>query len=99
MFQVRVYSLYGIGTADIPCANAELRDLKPKLLCGSGTAERQVAGYFLCGSGTTELQSIIPCAEAELQTLKSHNILCAELRNLESQYIPNAEGELRHRVT
>ena len=38
----------------IPCAKAELRDLKPKLLCGSGTAERQVAVYFLCGSGTTE---------------------------------------------
>ena len=78
MFQVRVYSLCGIGTADILCAKAELRDLNPKLLCGSGTAERQVAVYFLCGSGTTELPSIIPCAEAEFQTLKSHNILCAE---------------------
>ena len=75
MFKVRVYSLCGIGTSDILCAKAELRDLKPKLLCGSGTAERQVAVYFLCGSGTTELPSIIPCAEAELQTLKSHNIL------------------------
>ena len=78
MFQVRVYSLCGIGTADILCAKAELRDLKPKLLCRSGTVEHQVAVYFLCGSGTTELPSIIPCAEAELQTLKSHNILCAE---------------------
>ena len=77
MFKVRVYSLCGIGTADILCAKAELRDLKPKLLCGSGTAERQVAVNFLCGSGTTELPSIIPCAEAELQTLNSHNILCA----------------------
>ena len=67
----------------IPCAKAELRDLKPKLLCGSGTAERQVAVYFLCGNGTTELQSIIPCAAEECQTLKYHNILCAEaeLRN------------------
>ena len=72
MFKVRVYFLCGIGIADILCATAELRDLKPKLLCGSGTAERQVAVYFLCGSGTTELPSIIPCAEAELQTLKSH---------------------------
>ena len=75
MFKVRVYSLCGIGTADILCAKAELRDLKRKLLCGSGTAERQVAVYFLFGSGTTELSSIIPCAEADLLTLKSHNIL------------------------
>ena len=90
----------GIGTAYILCAKAKLRDLKPKLLCGSGTAERQVAVYFLCASGTTELPSIIPCAEAELQTLK---IICAEaeLRNLKSQYIPlsSAEVELWHRVT
>ena len=76
MFKVRVYSLCGIGTADSLCAKAQLRDLKPKLLCGSRTAERQVAVYFLCGSGTTKLPSIIPCAEAELQTLKTYNILC-----------------------
>ena len=84
MFKDRVYSLCEIGTADCLCAKAELRDLKPKLLCGSGSAERQVAVYILCGSGTTELPSIIHCAEAELQTLKSHNILYAEakLRNL-----------------
>ena len=42
---------------------AELWNLKPKILCGSGTAERQVAVYFLRGSGTTEHPSIIPCAE------------------------------------
>ena len=91
----------GIGTADVLCSKAELRDLKPKLLCGSGTAERQVAVYVLCGNGTMELPSISPCAEAELQTLNSHNILCAEeeLRTLKSQYIPSAEAELRHRVT
>ena len=70
LFKVRVYSLCGIGSADNLCAKAELRDLKPKLLCGSGTAEHQVAVYFLCGSGTTESPSIIPCAEAELQTFK-----------------------------
>ena len=101
MIKIRVDSLCGIGTADSLCAKAELRDLKPKLLCGGGTAERQVAVYFLCGSGTTELPSITPCAEAELQPLKSHNILCAEaeLWNLKSQYIPSAEAELRHRVT
>ena len=52
------------------------RFMTPKLLCGGGTAESQVAVYFFCGSGTMELPSIIPCAEAELQTLKSHNILC-----------------------
>ena len=75
MFKVRVYSLCGIGTADSLCAKAKLRDLKPKFLCGSGTAERQVAVYFLCGSETTELPSFIPCAEAKLQILKSHNIL------------------------
>ena len=100
MFQVRVYSLCGIGTADILCAKVDLLDLKPNLLCGSGTAERQVAVYFLCGSGTTELPSIIPCSEAELQTLKSHNILCAEaeLRNFKSQYITSAEAEQRHCV-
>ena len=41
---------------------------------------------------------IIPCAEAEFQTLKSHNILCAEaeLRNLKSQYSPSAEVEMRN---
>ena len=42
------------------------------------SAERQVAVYFLCGSGTMGLPSIIPYAEAECQTLNSHNILCAE---------------------
>ena len=78
MFKVRVYSLCGIGTADSLCAKAELRDLKPKLLCRSGTAERQVAVYLLYGNGTTELPSINSCAEAELQTLKSHDIQCAE---------------------
>ena len=99
MFQVRVDSLCGSGTADILCAKAELRDLKPKLLCG--TAERQVAVYVLRGSVTTELQSIITCAEAEFQILKSHNILCAEaeLQNLKSLSIPSAEAELRHRGT
>ena len=78
----------------------ELRGLKPKLLCKSGSAERQVA-ICLAWSGTTEFPSIIPCAEVDFQTLKSHNILCAEaeLRNLKSQYIPNAEAELRHRGT
>ena len=75
--------------------------LEAKALVGSGTAERQVAVYFLCGNRTSELPSIIPCAEAELQTLKSHNIQCAEeeLRNLKSQYIPSAEADLRHSVT
>ena len=68
-----------MSSRNILCANAELRDLKPKLLCGSGSAERQVAVYFLCGSGTTGLPSVIPCAESECQTLISHNILCAEV--------------------
>ena len=62
---------------NIPCAKAEFRDLNPKLLCGCGTTEHQVAVYFLCGSGTTELPNIIPCAEAECQILKLHNILWA----------------------
>ena len=75
---------FTLKSHNIPCAKAELRDLKPKLFCGSGRAERQVAVYFLCGSGNTGLPSIICCAEAECQTLNSHNILCAEadLRNL-----------------
>ena len=98
---IHINSLCGIGTADILCAKAELRDLTPKHLCGSGTAERQVTVCFLCGNGTMELPSIIPCAEAELQTLKSHKILCAkeELRKLKSQNFRSAEAELRHRVT
>ena len=100
MFQVRVDSLFGSGTADILCAKAEQRDLKPNPLCGSGTAKRQVAVYFLRGSVTTEFPSIISCpeAEAEFQTLKWHNILSAEveLRNLKSQSIPSEEVELRH---
>ena len=70
--------LQNFKSHNILCVKAELRDLKPKLLCGSGTAERPVAVYFLCGSGTTGLPSIITCAEAECQTLNSHNILCAE---------------------
>ena len=70
--------LQNIKSHNILCAKAELRDLKPNLLCGSGTAECQVAVYFLCGSGTTGLPSIIPCAEAECQALNSHNSLCAE---------------------
>ena len=70
--------LQNFKSHNILCAKAELRDLKPKLLCGSGTAERQVAVYVLCGSRTTGLPSIIPCAEAESQTINSHNILCAE---------------------
>ena len=68
----------------------QLRDLMPKLLCGSGTAERQVAVYFFCGSGTTDFPSIIPCAKAELQTLKSHNILCTfrkTIRKSDENYI------------
>ena len=60
--------LQNFKSHNILCAKAELQDLKPKLLCGSGTAERQVAVYFLCGSGTTGLPSIIPCVEAECQT-------------------------------
>ena len=70
--------LHNFKSGNILCAKAELRDLKPKLLFGSGTAERQVAVYFLCGSGTTGLPSIIPSAEAECPTLNSHNILYAE---------------------
>ena len=58
MFKVSVNSLCGIGTADSLYAKAELRDLKPKLLCGSGTTERKVAVYFLCGSGTTDFQAL-----------------------------------------
>ena len=80
--------LQNFKSNNILCAKAVLRDLKPKLLCGRGTAERQVGVYFLCRSGTTELPSIIRCTEAEYQSLKSHNILCAEaeLRNIKSQY-------------
>ena len=78
--------LQNFKSHNILCAKAELRDLKPKLLCGSGTTERQVAVYFLCGSGTMGLPSIIPCAEVDSQTLNSQNILCAEteLQNLVS---------------
>ena len=63
---------------NIMCAKAEMRDLKPKILCGSGTAELQIAVYFMCGSGTTGLPSIIHCAEAECQTLNTHKILFAD---------------------
>ena len=80
--------LQNFKSHNILCAKAELRDMKPRLLLGSATAERQVAVYFLCGSGTTRLPNIIPCADAERQTFNSHNFLCAEaeLRNLRSQY-------------
>ena len=70
--------LQNFKSHNILCATVELRDLKPKHLCGIGTAERQVAVYYLCGSGTTGLSSIIPGAEAECQT-NSYNILCAEV--------------------
>ena len=72
-------ALQNFKSHNILCARAELRDLKPKPLCGSGTAELQVAVYFLCGSGKTGLPSINPCAEAECQTLNTHNILCADV--------------------
>ena len=77
--------LQNFKSHNILCAKAELRYLKPKLLCGSVTAERQVAVYFLCGSGTTELPSIFPCAEAECQTLNSHTFYVRKLP-LKSQY-------------
>ena len=80
MFKVREYSLCGIGTADILRANAELRGLKPKLMCGSGTAERQVAVYFLCRSGTTELPSIIPCADLKVTQYSIYGRGTAELK-------------------
>ena len=51
----------------------EVKALVWKRNCGTS-----VAVYFLCGSGATTLPSFIPCAEAEYQILKSHNILCAE---------------------
>ena len=70
--------LQNFKSYNILCAKAELWDLEPKLLCGSGNAESQVTVYFVRGSGTTGLPSIIPCAEVECQTLNSHNILCAE---------------------
>ena len=81
-FLVRIggYSVCEGGTAEL-----ESKALLWRRNCG--TTSRSI---FLRGSGTTELPRIIPYAEAELQTLKSHNILCAEekLRNLKSQSIP-----------
>ena len=68
--------LQNFKSHNILCAKAELRDLKPKLLCRSGTAERQVEVHFL--EAETGHPSIIPCAEAECQTLNSHYILYAE---------------------
>ena len=66
MFQVREDSLCESGTADTVCAKAEMRDLEPKLLCGNGTAERQVAVYFFAWIGTTEFPSIISCADLKV---------------------------------
>ena len=43
---------------NIPCAKAELRDLKPNLLCGSGTAERQVAVYVLLEAELRNFQAL-----------------------------------------
>ena len=87
--------LQNFKSHNILCAKAELWDLVPKLLCGSGTAERQVEVYFLCGSGTTKRPSIIPCVEAECQTLNSHNILCAEAEpKVSVQWRPN----LKYRI-
>ena len=52
-----VYSLCGselrnFKSQDILCAEAELRDLKSKLLYGSGTVKLQVVLNLLYGSGT-----------------------------------------------
>ena len=82
------------------CAEAELRDLKSKLLYGSETAKLQVVlncmkaelrnfqatVFSLCGSGI-----------APFQSFKSH-IFCMRKRNcrtFKSQYIPCAEAELQ----
>ena len=72
MFQVRVISLCGSGTADILCAQSELQDLKPKLLCGSGTAERQVA---VGGGGGGS------CVEAELRNFQALHVFLVRKRN------------------
>ena len=98
MFQVRVDSLCRSGTAEF-CVRRRNCGTCSQSSCVE--AERQVVVYFLRVSGTTELPSIIPCAEADFQTLKSHTILCAEAeqRNLKSLSIPSAKVELRHRGT
>ena len=67
MFKVRVHSLCEIGTADNLCAKAELRDLKPMLLCGSRTPGRSIflvrkwnygesKHHSLCRSGIADLK-------------------------------------------
>ena len=74
------------------CMEAELRNFQVTVfsLCGSGIApfqSSQVTHYSVCGSGTLSLNIFlvrrrnfkpknIPCVEAEMQYLKSHNSLC-----------------------
>ena len=94
--------MFKVRTADRLCAKGGLRDLKPKLLCGSGTAERQVASqYISCVEvKLRNFQALLLVRKRNCGPYMSHNILCAEakLRNLKSQYIPSAEAELRYRI-
>ena len=93
--------LRNFQSQDILCVEAELRDLKSKLLYGSGLRnfksyliycmeaelrDFRATVFSLCGSGI-----------ASFQSSKSHTILYAEaeLRNFKSQYIPCAEAELQ----
>ena len=66
---------------NILCAEAELRDLKSKLLYGSGTAKLPSHSMFLVRKQN--------CAISELQV----TLFCMRKRNLKSQYIPCAEAE------
>ena len=58
--------LQNFKSHNILCAKAELRDLTPNLLCGSGTAERQAAVFF--------------CVEAELRDFQA--LLLVRKRNV-----------------
>ena len=87
---------------NILCAEAELRDLKSKLLHGSGTAKLLSRTKFIVWKRNcvTSKPQYFPCAEAELHHFRtpSHTLFCMRKRNsgtFKSQYIPCAEAELQ----
>ena len=85
-----VYSLCGSETMELKsqnilCAEAELRDLKSKLLYGSGTAKTSSRTKFIVWKRNcvTSKPQYFPCAEAELRhfSTPSHTIFCMRKRN------------------
>ena len=83
--QVTIYcaKLWNFKSQNILRAEVELRDLKSKLLYGSGTAKLQVVLNLWKRNCVTSKPQYFPCAEAELRHFRipSHTLFCLQKRN------------------